>query len=68
MEIKVTEGFLESFRELETNDLKEMKDYYLCKLTKNNDLVDIKWLFAICVVLNEREGEDKNDFWRCFKN
>lgn len=54
MEMKVTEGFLNSFRELDDNELKNLKEYYLTRLTENNDLVDVKWLFAICVVLKER--------------
>lgn len=59
MEMKVTEGFLNSFRELDDNELKNLKEYYLTRLADNNDLVDVKWLFAICVVLNERGAENE---------
>ena len=58
MEMKVTEGFLNSFRELDDDELKNLKEYYLTRLTENNDLVDVKWLFAICVVLRERGVEN----------
>lgn len=60
MEMKVTEGFLNSFRELDTDELESLKEYYLTRLADNNDLVDIKWLFAICVVLRERGVENES--------
>ena len=59
MEMKVTEGFLNSFRELDDDELKSLKEYYLTRLAENNDLVDVKWLFAICVVLKERGVENE---------
>ena len=62
MEMKVTEGFLNSFRELDDDELKSLKEYYLTRLAENNDLVDVKWLFAICVVLKERGIENEQRY------
>jgi hypothetical protein len=59
MEMKVTEGFLNSFRELDDDELESLKEYYLTRLADNNDLVDVKWLFAICAVLKERGVENE---------
>lgn len=59
MEMKVTEGFLNNFRELDTDEVESLKEYYLTRLADNNDLVDVKWLFAICAVLKERGAENE---------